>query len=90
MLHLQDPDCRTTSVRWGSLVRQDGKGTEGALGIELQYLHLQVKNLGQNFFLDVAVIDDRGEVFVLRSSTFQVRRYSLPLTPSVLSEARLI
>ncbi|GAA5988598.1 hypothetical protein JCM5350_005761 [Sporobolomyces pararoseus] len=71
VLHLQDPDCRTTSVRWGSLVRKDGMGAEGALGIELEYLHLQVKNLGQNFFFDVAVIDDRGEVFVLRSSTFQ-------------------
>lgn len=78
VLHLQDPDCRTTSIRWGTINgTADATLEQRGLGIELEYLHLQVKNLGQNFYFDVAVKDDRGEVFVFRSSNFQVR----PLLP---------
>lgn len=72
VLHLQDPDCRTTSVRWGFLGRDAEAISRDALGIELEYLHLQVKNLGHNFYFEVAIQDDRRQVFVVRCSTFQV------------------
>ncbi|GAA5943715.1 uncharacterized protein JCM15063_005813 [Sporobolomyces koalae] len=69
VMHLQDPDCRTTSVRWGTL-RPERANADG-LGIELEYFHLQVKNLGQNFYFDVSVANDLGQTFVFRCSTFQ-------------------
>lgn len=77
VLHLQGPDIRKTSVRWGNWL--DGRGKVEGLGIQLEYLHLQVKNLEQDFYFDVAVQDDRKEVFVFRCSTFQVRSLFLPL-----------
>ncbi|GAA5883555.1 hypothetical protein JCM16303_005486 [Sporobolomyces ruberrimus] len=81
VLHLQDPDCRTTSIRWGTINgTADATLEQRGLGIELEYLHLQVKNLGQNFYFDVAVKDDRGEVFVFRSSNFQSHSKLYPST----------
>ncbi|BGP40037.1 hypothetical protein JCM10449v2_003995 [Rhodotorula kratochvilovae] len=71
VLHLQAPDCRTTSVRWGSFSpetwRRDG------LGVELPVLHFQLKHLEQTMYIDVAVVDEQDEVIIVRCSTFQVR-----------------
>ncbi|GAA6011884.1 hypothetical protein JCM10207_003418 [Rhodosporidiobolus poonsookiae] len=74
VLHLQAPDCRTTSIRWGS--------TEDRLGVTLPLLHIQVKDLGQTFFFDVAVLDDQGEVTVIRCSTWQPHPKLHPATPT--------
>ncbi|CEQ42440.1 SPOSA6832_04273, partial [Sporobolomyces salmonicolor] len=71
VLHLQDPDCRSTSVRWGTW-RKERRGEEG-LGIELGFLHLQLKNLGQMVYFDVGAMDDRGEVYLIRCSSWQTR-----------------
>lgn len=87
MFHLQDPDCRGTSVKWGEW--NHGKGQVEGLGIQLDYLHLQLKDLGQNFYFDVAVRDDRGEVFVFRCSTFQVRRIPLSVAKYLQREAEI-
>ncbi|GAA5911236.1 uncharacterized protein JCM6883_001951 [Sporobolomyces salmoneus] len=77
VLHLQDPDCRSTSVRWGSLTKEISKES---LGIQLEYVHLQVKNLGQDFYFDVAIVDEKREVFVFRCSTFQSKAKVYPAT----------
>lgn len=80
VLHLQAPDCRTTSVKWGSLHK--GKWREDGLGVELPVLHLQLKDLHQTMFIDVAVVDDQGELHLVRASTWQVSTlYWLPLRP---------
>ncbi|GAA6059273.1 hypothetical protein JCM10212_006666 [Sporobolomyces blumeae] len=80
VLHLQDPDCRTTSVRWGD--HSEAGRRQRGLGIELAHVHLQVKDLGQTFFVDVGVVDDRDEVFVIRCSTFQSAPKAIAKTPS--------
>ncbi|GAA5877103.1 hypothetical protein JCM3774_002842 [Rhodotorula dairenensis] len=85
VLHLQAPDCRTTSVRWGSLHK--GKWREDGLGVELPVMHLQLKDLGQTFFVDVAVVDVQGEMLVVRASTWQTEAKLHPATseePAIL------
>lgn len=69
-MHLQGPDVKGTSVRWGALA---GRKEDKALGITLPYVHFAVKDLGQMFYVDVGVLDDRGQLAVVRVSTFQVR-----------------
>lgn len=81
VLHLQAPDCRTTSVKWGSLHK--GKWREDGLGVELPVLHLQLKDLHQTTFIDVAVVDDQGEMHLVRASTWQVS-YFVPAQVSLL------
>ncbi|GAA5862047.1 hypothetical protein JCM1840_006919 [Sporobolomyces johnsonii] len=80
VLHLQDPDCRNTSVRWGTW-RKERRGDEG-LGIELGFVHVQLKNLGQMVFFDVGAMDDRGEVYLIRCSSWQSQPKAYPATPS--------
>ncbi|GAA5999070.1 uncharacterized protein JCM10292_003303 [Rhodotorula paludigena] len=79
VLHLQAPDSRTTSVRWGSLSgetwRRDG------LGIELPVVHLQLKHLGAMYF-EVGVVDKQGDLTVVRCSTWQTQVKLHPPTPS--------
>lgn len=69
VLHMQAPDVKTTSIRWGAL----SCGEEG-LGISLPFLHLAVKDLGQLFYFDVGVLDERGQLLLIRISTWQVSR----------------
>lgn len=77
VLHLQAPDCRTTSVRWGSMGGTGiAKEEEKALGVELPLLRMQVKDLGQMCYVDVAVRTREGETVVLRASNWQVRPFS--------------
>ncbi|KAK4704065.1 hypothetical protein P7C70_g2150, partial [Phenoliferia sp. Uapishka_3] len=63
ILHLEAPDPRSTHVQWGS-------GSK-PLGITLPLLVLQLKDLGQAFFFEVGVRDERGNRAVIRASTFQ-------------------
>ncbi|GAA5898915.1 hypothetical protein JCM8208_005427 [Rhodotorula glutinis] len=78
VLHLQASDCRTTCVRWGSLSARDWR--EDALGVELPAVHFQLKNLEQTMYLEVAVVDERDEVTIVRCSTFQTHPELLPPT----------
>lgn len=71
VLHLQAPDCRTTYIRFGSLDK--GKCKEDGLGVHLPVVHFQLKELGQEMYLDIAVVDDKDEMTVVRCSTWQVR-----------------
>ncbi|GAA5897565.1 hypothetical protein JCM6882_003518 [Rhodosporidiobolus microsporus] len=80
VLHLQAPDCRSTSVKWGSW--EKGKWREQGLGIELPVVHFQIKDMGQTMYLDVGVLDDAGEVTVVRCSTWQPIPKLHPATPS--------
>lgn len=82
-MHLQAPDCRTTSIRWGSLSPETAR--QHGLGVELPAVHFQLKHLEQTMYLEVAVLDERGEVTVVRCSTFQVRLTWL-LSPAVVRE----
>lgn len=67
VLHLQAPDIKSTSIRLGAPTR----GAEG-LGVSLPFLHLAVKDLGHLFFFDVCVRDERGQLAMIRASTWQV------------------
>ncbi|TNY18651.1 hypothetical protein DMC30DRAFT_402568 [Rhodotorula diobovata] len=78
VLHLQAPDCRTTSIRWGSLSPETAR--QHGLGVELPAVHFQLKHLEQTMYLEVAVLDERGEVTVVRCSTFQETPELLPAT----------
>ncbi|BGP24614.1 proteophosphoglycan 5 [Rhodotorula toruloides] len=78
VLHLQAPDCRTTYIRFGSLDR--GKWKEDGLGVELPVVHFQLKELGQEMYVDVAVVDDEDEMTVVRCSTWQPKVEFLPAT----------
>ncbi|GAA5977795.1 hypothetical protein JCM11641_006075 [Rhodosporidiobolus odoratus] len=80
VLHVQAPDCRTTSIRWGSWKENSWKET--GLGTELPVLHLQVKDLGQMWYVDVGVLDDAGEITVLRASNWQPHAQLHPATTS--------
>ncbi|BGP16131.1 hypothetical protein JCM10213_006065 [Rhodosporidiobolus nylandii] len=80
VLHLQAPDCRTTSVRWGSW--QEENWRKEGLGIELPVLHLQVKDLGQTMYVDVGILGEKGDVTLVRFSTWQPQPELLPATPS--------
>ncbi|GAA6056791.1 hypothetical protein JCM3770_002801 [Rhodotorula araucariae] len=85
VLHLQAPDCRTTSVRWGSLSAVTWP--EEGLGVELPALHFQLKHLEQTVYIDVAVVDQQDDVTIVRCSTFQT---SPELFPSSGVHPRLL
>ncbi|GAA6027165.1 hypothetical protein JCM8097_002447 [Rhodosporidiobolus ruineniae] len=82
VLHLQAPDCRTTSVRWGWMPSSSSSWKEEGLGVELDRLHLQIKDMGQACYVDVAVLSEDGEVVVVRASTWQSAPNLHPATPS--------
>lgn len=71
VLHLQSPDVRSTSVRFGS-ADTSAQGSK-ALGLSLPFLHLAIKDLEQAWYFDVGVMDSKGRTAVIRVSTFQVR-----------------
>ncbi|GAA5842511.1 hypothetical protein JCM9279_003602 [Rhodotorula babjevae] len=76
VLHLQAPDCRTTRVQWGSLSPRGWR--DDGLGVELPAVHFQLKNLEQTMYLEVAVVDERDELTLVRCSTFQTTPELLP------------
>ncbi|GAA5824130.1 hypothetical protein JCM11251_001533 [Rhodosporidiobolus azoricus] len=79
-LHLQGPDCRTTSAKWGSW--EKGKWREEGLRIELPLMHIQLKDLGQTMYLDIGVLDEAGDLTVVRCSTWQTYPKVQAATPS--------
>ncbi|EFP83402.2 hypothetical protein PGT21_029475 [Puccinia graminis f. sp. tritici] len=76
VLHIQSPNCKNTFIRLPPL----DKTIEfhPVLGIELPYLHLQLKPLDHTFMLEVGVRDQAGDRILIRASTFQTeaRSYS--------------
>jgi hypothetical protein len=70
VLHIQSPTLRSTYV-------QSPPDTEGQanddLYIKHPWMHVQVRNMGREWSLEVGVVDQTGRRGILRLSTFQVR-----------------
>ncbi|KAI5475080.1 hypothetical protein MNV49_001956 [Pseudohyphozyma bogoriensis] len=69
VLHLQSPDIKRTFVRWGS--RKGKERERDELGIALPFVHLAVKDVQQAFFVDVGVVDSRGQRSVIHDASIQ-------------------
>jgi hypothetical protein len=70
VLHIQSPNCKNTFIRLPPLDKNHK--SHPVLGIELPYLHLQLKPLDHTFMLEVGVRDQAGDRILIRASTFQV------------------
>ncbi|KAK4048027.1 hypothetical protein OIV83_005061 [Microbotryomycetes sp. JL201] len=84
VLHVQAPNVKSTGVRFGSTT-----DLSKSLGITLPWLHLSVKDVGQLFYFEVTVLDDRGERVCFRISTFQTQAKVYP-PPSASSKPTLV
>ncbi|GAA5851090.1 hypothetical protein JCM8547_004129, partial [Rhodosporidiobolus lusitaniae] len=70
VLHLQSPDPRNTSVKWGTWEKE--KWRKEGLGVKLPVVHVQMKEMpGQQVYVDVGVVGEEGEVVVVRCSSWQ-------------------
>jgi len=54
------------------------------LGITLQWMHLQVRNLGKPWSFEFGIVDPTGREGVIRCSTFQQEARLYPTTPPLL------
>jgi len=76
---IQSPTIRSTYIQAGcSLIeaqrrREKGKYRGEPLGIELEWMGLQLKRLGRReMSLEIGIVDSRGREGVVRCSSFQV------------------
>ncbi|MBW0482558.1 hypothetical protein O181_022273 [Austropuccinia psidii MF-1] len=78
VLHLQAPNCLNTFIRFPPLDKSCLYNT--VLGVQLPFLHLQIKPLNHTFMIEVGVTDQAGDRIVIRCSNFQTeaRQYSRP------------
>ncbi|KAF7351372.1 Cilia-and flagella-associated protein 20 [Mycena sanguinolenta] len=65
VLHIQSPTLRTTYIRCPPNNSQP-------LGLKHPWLHLQVRDVGREWSLEIGLVDRSGSVGVVRFSTFQV------------------
>lgn len=63
VLHIQSPTLRTTFIRCPPT---------GNLGLKHPWVHVQVRNMGKGWSLELGVVDISGVEGVIRCSTFQV------------------
>ncbi|KAH9036177.1 hypothetical protein EDB85DRAFT_1941616 [Lactarius pseudohatsudake] len=72
VLHLQSPSLATTYLRCpphsGGRVHM---GREGDLGLKHPWVHVQVRNIGRPWSLELGLVDLAGKEGVVRCSTFQ-------------------
>lgn len=77
VLHIQSPTLNSTYIQAGHQSGQLGrrKQTGRPLGIQLPWIHLQLRRLGEHRYLaiELCVQDHRGNEGLIRMSTFQVR-----------------
>ncbi|ORY33419.1 hypothetical protein BCR39DRAFT_519928 [Naematelia encephala] len=75
VIHIQSPDNRSTYIQAGCLKTQYDRYNKQdiqPLGIELGWVHLQVKRLGRReMSFEVGIVDARGREGVVRCSSFQ-------------------
>ncbi|KAM0787845.1 hypothetical protein ACM66B_003898 [Microbotryomycetes sp. NB124-2] len=69
VLHIQAPNVKSTAIKFGS----SSGSLDKSLAIKLPWLHLSVKDVGQLFYFEVTVLDDRGARVCFRVSTFQTQ-----------------
>lgn len=67
VLHIQSPTLPTTFIR----CPRHGDYSED-LGIRNPWLHIQVRNMGREWSLEIGLVDQSGRPGVVRCSTFQV------------------
>lgn len=93
VLHIQSPTLQTTYIRCPPPQRRanvTSRGNAGGhLGLKHPWVHLQVRNLGREWALEVGVVDLSGREGVVRCATFQVRVPPCILTRTTQSCLRL-
>lgn len=72
VLHIQSPTLPNTYIRCPPQI--GSRDVQNHLGITHPWIHLQVKNLGREWSLEVGVMDKAGTPGIVRLSTFQVSR----------------
>jgi hypothetical protein len=86
VIHIQSPRPTRTYIQAGGYGK--GKGREEALplGIELPWVGLQIKRLGnRGIALEFGIRDTKGVEGVIRLSSYKVRR---PLYPELIARPR--
>jgi hypothetical protein len=78
VLHIQSPTLQTTyihtpPVRPSALQSGAVREQQVDLGIKHPWMHVQVRNMGRDWSLEVGLVDQAGRGGILRLSTFQVR-----------------
>ncbi|KAG6861411.1 hypothetical protein C0995_000540 [Termitomyces sp. Mi166 len=77
VLQIQSPTIRTTFIQSppvGGLSHLDGRPDRSSdLGIKHPWMHIQVRNLGKEWSLEVGLVDQSRRMGILRLSTFQKR-----------------
>jgi len=86
VVHIQSPTLNTTYIQAGCSLtkarrrREKGKGRAGPLGVELEWIGLQLKRLGRREMgFEIGIVDRRGREGVVRCSSFQVGPSSAPI-----------
>ena len=75
VLHIQSPTLRTTYIHsppFPGLPADAGGQANDDLWIKHPWMHVQVRNMGREWSLEVGVVDQTGRRGILRLSTFQV------------------
>lgn len=73
VLHIQSPTLRTTYVHSPPEVPLGAGGQVcDDLWIKHPWMHIQVRNMGREWSLEVGIVDQTGRKGILRLSTFQV------------------
>ena len=73
VLSIQSPTLATTYIR-----SPPSSSSHQQLGIKLRWLHIQVRNLGRPWSIELGIVDPGGRSGVVRCSTFQARCFLVP------------
>ncbi|KAI0760100.1 hypothetical protein C8Q74DRAFT_1293985 [Fomes fomentarius] len=87
VLHIQSPTIQTTYIRCPPQRRASAtsKGNAGGhLELKHPWVHLQVRNLGREWALEVGVVDLSGREGVVRCATFQKEPKLMLASPPLL------
>ncbi|PFH50599.1 hypothetical protein AMATHDRAFT_75496 [Amanita thiersii Skay4041] len=89
VLHIQSPTMRTTYIQCPSIyppmrLSANIRQRSNDLGLKHPWMHLQVRNMGREWSLEVGLVDQAGRIGVLRLSTFQKQPRLLLSGPSPL------
>ncbi|OAV95616.1 hypothetical protein PTTG_06271 [Puccinia triticina 1-1 BBBD Race 1] len=85
VLHIQSPNCKNTFIRFPPFNKD--RNCHPVLGIELPFLHLQIKPLDHTFMIEVGVRDQAGDRILIRASTFQTETKLYPHSESSNSQS---
>ena len=95
VIHIQSPSIHTTYIQAGCSQiearkqREKGKGRVRCdpLGVELQWVGMQVKRLGRReMSFEIGILDSRGREGIIRCSSFQVGNYQTNVFEGLLEQ----